>query len=150
MTWMPARDPWDDLLKRLQLLAADGSHSVTTADERDRPCTECARPIGYSDADTRTAPAGLVAYCKCRAPIESPQRCGRSRPAAPLVDSASRRDAHGAVKQPAAALFVSLVLLATACGGDEGHGRRAIEPVFVDGFESGRAGYFAAVTSTRV
>ncbi len=69
---MPARDPWEELLGRLQSLTADGSNRVTAAGERDTPCTECARPIGYSDRWYSDGVGGLVPYCKSCAEIEFP------------------------------------------------------------------------------
>jgi hypothetical protein len=69
---MPAQDPWEELLGRLQSLTADGSHRVTSADERDTPCTECARPIGYSGRWFSDGGGGLVPYCKSCAEIEFP------------------------------------------------------------------------------
>jgi hypothetical protein len=67
-----ARDPWADLLERLQSLTADGSHHVTQPAERDQPCTECGRPTGYTGRWYSDGVGGLVPYCKACSEIGSP------------------------------------------------------------------------------
>ena len=67
-----ARDPWDDLLERLQSLTADGSHRLTQPAERDEPCTECGGPIGYSGRWYSSGAGGLVPYCEACAEVGFP------------------------------------------------------------------------------